>query len=251
MSLTKPSLMSVVKKQFAYKLMAYTPVFTTLIFIQLLAILFSFGGTGGGGSSSNNLEINIHYYSADIIVIFTMLWGLITAILITTKAYRNDDFAFVTNRLSSNLSNFLFLLMASILGGITAMLSTSLLKVIMYYFVGWKSHDFHHLMGASDHLMLGLGVSVFYVLLFSALGYFIGTLIQINKAFTFLLPAAVIGMLILEVVKVGPSIWKIVYDFIFDESSLTLFVFKILVTVGILFSSAFVLSNRMEVRQPQ
>lgn len=251
MSLLKPSLIQVVKKQFLYKLKAFAPGFTSLIFTQLLGILFSIGGIGSSGSSSNNLEINVHYYSADIVIIFTLLWGLITAILITTRAYSNDDFAFVTNRLSRNLSNFLFLLIASILGGITAMLSTSLIKVIMYYFVGWKYLDFPNLLGLPEHILLGISVTAFYVFLFSALGYFVGTLIQINKAFTFLLPAVLIGVVILKLVKLmNSSVFIIVYDFIFNESSLTLFVIKLLITTGLLFSSAFVLSNRMEVKQP-
>ena len=132
MSLSRASLMEVVKKQYLFKLKSFIQVFMTLVVLQLLAMLFSFNGVGMMGSSNASVEMDIQYYSADIVVVFTMLWAFITAILITTKAYRNDDFAFVTNRLSSNLSNMLFLLTASILGGILAILSSYLMKVMMY-----------------------------------------------------------------------------------------------------------------------
>ena len=39
------------------------------------------------------------------------------------------------------------------------------------------------------------------------------------------------------------------FEFIFNEPSLLLFIVKIIVIAGLLFGSAFVLSNRMEVKQ--
>ena len=106
MSLSRTSLMEVVKRQYLFKLKSFIQVFMTLVVLQLLAMLFSFNGVGMMGSSNGSVEMDIQYYSADIVVVFTMLWAFITAILITTKAYRNDDFAFVTNRLSSNLIQY-------------------------------------------------------------------------------------------------------------------------------------------------
>jgi hypothetical protein len=248
MSLTKVSLFDVVKKQYAYKLKAYIQVLSTLVFVQLLAILLSFNGIGGGGTSSESIEINIHYYSADFVIVFTMLWGFISAILITTKAYRYDDFAFVTNRISSNLSNAIFLLTASIIGGITAMLCSYLIKVIMYYFVAPLYGHSMLIMATPVDLLLGILATSFYVLLFCALGYFVGTLVKINKIFIVVLPAVFFGAMIGE----GSGKTKIVtsvFEFIYMESSLPLFIVKIIVIAGLLFSSAFVLSNRMEVYQ--
>jgi hypothetical protein len=249
MSLTKVSLSSVVKKQYSYKLKAYVQVFMTLVFLQLLAILFSLNGVGMMGSSSENIEVDVHYYSADIVVFFTMLWGLITAILITTKAYRNDDFAFVTNRLSSNLSNLLFLLTASIIGGLTAMLSSYLMKVILYFFVGKQTIDSPNLVGEPVELLIGILATSFYVFLFCALGYFIGTLVQIHKVFVVLVPALFFGALFLGEASGNSVIVTSFFSFIFTESSIPLFIIKIIVTCGLLFTGAFVLSNRMEVRQ--
>ena len=56
MSLSKPSTFNIVKKQYAYKLQAYIQVFMSLVFIQMLGILFSFNGVGMSGGGSNTLE---------------------------------------------------------------------------------------------------------------------------------------------------------------------------------------------------
>ncbi|WP_066069097.1 hypothetical protein [Neobacillus soli] len=248
MSLTKVRLTDVVKKQYAYKLKAYIQVFTTLIALQLLAIFFSLNGVGSMGSSSESLEMDVHYYSADIVVFFTMLWSFIIAILITTKAYRNDDFVFVTNRVSSNLSNALFLLTASVIGGVTAIMSSYLMKVIMYFFVDAQYLNGTSIMAAPMEWLLGIFSTTCYVFLLGALGYWVGTLIQINKAFALLLPALFFGAFIVEGTGTAKLV-STVYDFIFTESSILLFIVKIIVIAGLLFSSSMVFSNRMEVKQ--
>jgi hypothetical protein len=249
MSLSRVGLTDVVKIQYAYKLKSYIQVYMTLVVLQLLAVLFSFNGVGMMGSSTASIEVDIHYYSADIVVIFTMLWSFITAILITTKAYKNDDFAFVTNRVSSNISNMLFLLTASFIGGITAMLSTHLMKVIMYFFRGKNLLDRTSVMASPEDLLVGIVTTIFYVLLFCALGYFVGTLVQLNKVFVVLLPALCFGVLFLGAVSGNAIFVKSIFEFFFTESSLPLFIVKVIFTVSLLFSSTFVMSNRMEVRQ--
>lgn len=133
MSLTEVSLASVVIKQYKYKLKAYLGVFSSLVVLQILGVIFSFSGSGSMGTGAYGINVNISYYSADIVIFFTIIWGFISALLMTTRAYRDDDFVLITNRVSSNLSSIAFMLIASIAGGITAMLSGFLLKVLMYY----------------------------------------------------------------------------------------------------------------------
>jgi len=248
MSLTKVSLTNVVKKQYVYKLKAYSQVFMSLIFLQLLAVFFSLNGVGGMAGGDGSIDVEVKYFSSDYVTAFTMLWGFITAILITTKAYRNDDFVFVTNRVSSNLSNAVFLLTASFIGGITAMLSSYLLKVIIYYFISDVPIKSTTILEAPLELLLGIFSTFLYIFLFCALGYLVGTLVQISKAFTVLLPAAFFGGLILDGLLGKSRAIAYVFEFFFTESSLPLFIVKIIVAAGLLFSGAFVLSNRLEVR---
>ncbi|MBY0146473.1 hypothetical protein [Neobacillus niacini] len=245
MSLVKTSMLDIVINLYKYKLKAYKQVFMSLIFIQLLAVLFSFNGVGMMGSSTESIEIDVQFYSADLVITFTILWAFITAILITTSAYKNDDFAFVTNRLSSNLSNMVFLLTASIVGGITAMLSTSLMKIIMYLF-GGHGHIAANL--SLSEVVLGYSSTILYILLFSGLGYFIGTLVQVSRIFVAVIPGIFIGAGILGAGSRGFEWVKSIYQFIFTEPSILLFVLKVLVIVGLLFTGSIALSNRMEVR---
>jgi hypothetical protein len=246
MSLSKTSLLDIVKKQFTFKLKAYKQVYISLIFIQLLAVFFSFNGVGMMGSSSESIEIDIQFYSADMVIIFTIIWAIITAILITTTAYKNDDFTFVTNRLSSNLSNMLFLLTCSIVGGITAMLSTSLMKMIMNIFggLGYISAN-----PSLSEIVIGYSSTILYILLFSGLGYLFGTLVQISKVFAVLIPGIFIGAGLLGAESLGFEWVKGMYQFIFTETSVLVFVLKVLVVVALFFTSSIALSNRMEVRE--
>ena len=246
MSLTNVRMFDIVKKQYVFKVKSYTQVFMSLMILQVIAILFSFGGVGMAGSSSSSFEIDIHYYSADFVVVFTLLWGFITSILITTKAYRTDDFAFVTNRLTSGLSNLLFLLTASLIGGVTAMLSSYLIKDIMYFFRGMSFISTSHTIAAPAEFLLGLFTTALYVFLFSALGYLIGTLVQLYRGFIVLLPALLIGGLFLAA-ALKVDTFTFVYQLLFTESSLVIFIVKIVIIAGVSFSSAFFLSNRMEV----
>lgn len=250
MSLKKIRMIDIVKKQYVYKLRAYTQVFISLIFIQLLAILFSFNGVGSMGSSGDILSIEVHYYSADFVVAFTMLWGFISSILITTKTHRNIDFPFVTNRLSSNLSNMLFLLTASLAGGITAVLSIFPIKLIMHYLMGSVLVKSTSITAAPLEFLLGIFTTTLYVFLFSAIGYFVGTLVQINKVFAGLLPGLLLGSLYFDgAVRGKDGVVAYFFQLIFNEPSLPLFMVKVIIIAGLFLIGSFALSNRMEVKQ--
>ncbi|MBZ5750788.1 hypothetical protein [Metabacillus rhizolycopersici] len=248
MYLAEVKLFAVVKNQFLYKLKAHLSIFSSLLIIQVVGMLLSMNGSGSMGTSSDGYSLNISYYTGDIIIIFTMIWSFISAIIITTKAYRNDDFVFVANRFSSNLSNICFLVFASIIGGVTAMLSGILLKVVMYFIL-----DDGNVMGtiiSFQELLLGMIVSTFYVLLVASLGYLVGVLVQISKWFSVLLPAVFFGYLFLSINKneEAPIILETVKFFV-KETSLLFFVLKVIVTASILFYGSIILANKMEVRQ--
>lgn len=248
MSLSTANLLEIVKKQYTYKLKAHSGVFTTLVVIQLLGLLFSLTGVSSFGSGSENHSLSVTYYSADIVIVFTMLWAFSSAILVTTKAYRNDDFAFVANRLSSNLSNILFLVAASLMGGMTALLSRFLLAVFLYYVLGLQFSEGSHFFATAGELVMGFVATCLYILLFSALGYLAGMLVQVSKLFVVLLPAAFIGNLILGA-RMGSNEGNAVFEFIFSESSYILFLVKVIVTFGLSFLIAGAVFNRLEVRQ--
>ncbi|MGM0876247.1 MAG: hypothetical protein ACQEWV_16120 [Bacillota bacterium] len=248
MYLTEVKLFDVVKKQFMYKVKAYLSVFSSLLIIQAIGILLSTNGSSSFGTGSNGLSLEMSLYNGNIIIIFTMLWAFISAIIITSKAYRNDDFVFISNRLSSNLSNIGFLLLASIVGGITCMLSGVLLKVVMYFML-----DDRNVIGtliSFQEIMLGIIVSIFYLFILTSSGYLVGMLVQLSRWFSVLLPTLFFGYVFLGVNKNGeaPLIVETV-KFYVEEASISLFLLKVIVSASFLFYISIILSNKMEVRQ--
>ncbi|TKC14871.1 hypothetical protein FA727_20405 [Robertmurraya kyonggiensis] len=241
MSLSTANLMETVKKQYSFKLKANIDAISSLVGIQLVAILFSLGGIGGSLSSSEGLQINFNYYSADVVLVFTMFWALVTAITITTKPYRNHDFTFVTNRLSSSLSNILFLLTGSLLGAVTANLSRYLLQLIAFLFRDQQVYS-----GPFDFpvFILGIVMSALYIFCVCSIGYLIGALVQVNKSFVLLVPVLIIGSIFL-----GESILVQLFQFYVMEPNFVFFLIKILITTALFFLASISILNRMEVRR--
>ena len=246
MSLTTINLAETVKKQFVFKLKANIDVFSSLVGIQLLAILFSLNGVASMGMGGTNLSVDVKYYSADLVIIFTMLWSFVTAITITTKPYRNHDFTFVSNRLSSSLSNILFLLTASFIGSITATLAGNLVKLLVS--ILFKQELFHFYTGSLE-FVLGIGVTIIYVFFLSSIGYLIGTLVQVSKGFIILIPVLFLGTIFLAASMHTEPLLIQIFQFYVLESSLLLFILKTLLTTVLFFIAAISLLNRMEVRR--
>lgn len=244
MSLATANMWETVKKQYAFKLRANIDAFSSLIWIQLIAILFSVGGSSSSMTSSEWFHVEVKYYSSDLVVVFTMIWAFVSAITITTKPYRYQDFTFVTNRISSHLSNMLFLLSVSVLGAITAILSKYLLQVIGYFVVNEQMYTTE-----SGTFFLGVGISFLYIFCISSIGYFIGALVQVSKLFAVIIPVLFIGILFLEASLGRDATIVKVFEFYILEPSAILFSIKILSTTTLFFLASLAIFNRMEVKQ--
>lgn len=249
-SLNKVTFDQVVKKQFLYKLSAYSGVYISLIILQVIAVLFSLNGVGNSSGGSELISLNIHYYSANLIFIFTMLWVFIVSFIITSKSYRDEDFSFVTNRLSSDFSNVFFVVLASIIGTITALLSKYLLQVIVLFLPKFDSfYQSPVTMITGKFLILGTLTAFFYLLLCGAAGYFVGTLVRVSNIFKILIPVLFIGYLFFGAFISEVTGLANIVEFFYLESSFTVFVLKVLITVFVLFGPAVIIFNRKEVRQ--
>lgn len=246
MSLTKTNLAGTVKKQYFFKLKSNIDSFSSLIGIQLVAILFSFGGVASSGMSGNGVNIDVKYYSSDIVIVFTLIWVFVTAITITTRPYRNHDFTFVTNRLSSSISNILFLLTASIIGGVTAMLAGNLQKVLSYILFDLESYGSR---AGVNEFIFGMCATILYLFLISSIGYFIGTLVQVSKLFSLIIPVMIIGSLFLEAaMNKEPFLINIFQSYVM-ESAFLLFIVKAIITTAVFFVASISILNRLEVRR--
>jgi hypothetical protein len=248
MYLTKVSLWDIVKKQLRFKMKSYRGMFTSLMMLQIIGILFSLGGEGGGGGGSDSLSYSMNNYSGNMLLAFMMIWAFISAIVVTTQAYRFDDYSFVANRLSSHLSNILFLGWASVIGGVTFLLASQSVKLAMLF---QKDREFIESQPMSMLQMTeGLAATILYLFLFTALGYLVGMLVQRSKAFIIILPALLFGSLFLNVFLASESTLVIDIGQIFvRETSFMLFLLKVLLTSAIAYGISAWISNGLEVRK--
>jgi len=246
MSLNTINCTSLVKKQYIYKMKAYVSVFNSLIILQLLAILFSFNPTSSRGFGGYGVDASLDNYSANISIVFTFLWGFITAYIITTKAYREDDFTFVTNNQSQGIANILFLITASFIGGTTAILSGYLYRVI-FYFTADASKIYTQTMTVSE-IFIGIITTSLFVLLFCALGYLAGILVQLHKIFGIFFPVVFIGLLMFNGIAEEGNLLTKTFFFYFREANLFIFILKIMITSSLLFLLSIGLLRNKEVR---
>lgn len=248
MYLTKVSLWDVVKKQFRFKLKSFRGMFTSLMILQVMAILFSLGGEGGGGGGSDTFSYDMKFYSGNIIIAFMMIWAFISAIVVTTQAYRYDDYTFVANRLSSHLANILFLGWASVIGGITFVLASQSLKLTVFFL---KDREFIESQPMTVLQMAeGLAATILYLFLFTAIGYLVGMLVQKNRVFIIILPGLLFGSLFLNVLLASESTLVIdIGQFFVRETSFLLFTLKVLLASALAYAISAWISNSLEVRK--
>lgn len=244
MSLTEVSLRSVTLKQYLYKLRSNIGSVYKLIMAQILALFFSLAGSNGMMSSGDgDFSVSVRSYSSSTVIVFSLLFILNAAIILTTKPYKRMENPFVGNKITGSLSDIGFLMTASVFAGFTSSLAGILLRVIMYFTFDRSTLIFQGFYLTISDLLLGIVVTILYMLLISALGYFIGMLAQVNMAIVILLPAVFLGTLRL---KYCTDLYQDIYRYVTFDVSLILFTLYIISLSIVLFGASLVLSNRME-----
>nr|WP_295974159.1 hypothetical protein [uncultured Bacillus sp.] len=245
MSLSTISMTKTIKKQYVFKMKSNIDAFSSLIWIQILAMFLSFNAAASMGFANNNMDVNVQYFTGDIIMVFTMIWSFTTAITITTRPYRYHDFTFITNRVSSSLSNILFLATANLFASFTAILAYHLLKVIC---ILDKGQQIYFVQAEFLDSLLGILAAFLYLMLVSSVGYFIGSVVQMSKAYILLISALVIALFVGNIVQENSFILAF-NQFYFKETSLLLFLIKMLLSASVFFTASISLLNRLEVRK--
>ncbi|ODA39874.1 hypothetical protein [Desulfosporosinus sp. BG] len=242
MSSKEVNLLSISCKQYFYKLKAYSSLVHSLIIVQLIALLFSMGGVLRMSGGNGELSVSVKSYNSNIVIVFSFLWIMFIAVQLNSKPYKKVELPLVTNRLSGNLSNIGCLVTTCLFGGITSSLVGVLLRLITNSTFD-RSQIVFNTFFFTD-LLLGMFVAILYMLLFSAFGYFIGVLAQLNVAFIIIIPAVILGVL-----RVYTDFSQSVFKFFAFEVSLTIFVLKVIITSTFLFGISIFLSNGMEVNK--
>ncbi|GAB4075159.1 hypothetical protein GCM10028778_26620 [Barrientosiimonas marina] len=250
MYLTKPSLFQTVKQQCRFKLKSFSGFFTTLMILQLIAFVLSLFSTGSSTTSlSRGMHIYVDSYSASIVVVFTMLWGFISAVQMKTQMFRDDDFVFVSSHLSHDLANMIFLTVTSLLGGITALLYGFLLKVVTFFLFSATPIMQGGFTDTVGEWLMGALAAFMFILMFSSAGYLVGTFVHLYKMFAYIIPAVIIGLLFFwPRITGGDQLLLEIGTFYFEESSFLLFMCKTLLTALVLFAGSIIIYRRLEVR---
>lgn len=248
MSLSQVNLNEIVKHQYQFKMKSYLELFNPLIFMQLIALLFSLGGIASG---SKGVGLTIQYYTVDYVIVFTMIWAFIIAIQVTSKDYREQTIPFVTNRLTESISNILFILTASIVGGLLALLSRFLLIAVIRFVFNFKQIFGMEMTMTFTEMLTGIVATTLYIFLFGTLGYLVGILVQRNKVFAGIIPAFALGLLFYYAQIGGAATDNFInniFVFYFQEKVFLLFFLKIIITSALLYIGAYLISSRLEVR---
>jgi hypothetical protein len=240
-----PTLAKAVKNQYVYKLKAYSGYFCGLILAQIIALIFSFSGTEMGGSGT----YTYHYYSAQIVVLFTEFWALIIAILLCTRQSKNESFALPGNRLSDCLSDISYMLTCCLFGGITSALAGVALRIPVYFgnqgilFLDGFYPD-------AGVIFTIFATTALYMLFFSAAGYLCGTLVRFSKAFFLIIPALIAGTIFLECNSPrSQTFFRICWDSVINAHSLTPFAVWVSTLSVLMLAIATILSNWVEVKK--
>ena len=245
MYLTEITLFNVVKKQVEYKVKSYTGIFHSLIVLQLLGILFATIGTSSMSESVSFFSMTVEFYSSGVISAMTAFWLIINALLLTTTAYREDDFTFVTNRLSRLWANIIFLIILSVIGAVSSYLATNVLKVIL--FMQNKELIFIDHVPITSGIFSLLGLIGYFILL-GAIAYTVGSIVQRNKVVAIVLSTSFIALgTVLLQFQVDELIAQVLYFFT-QETNFVLFILKIIITSSLLFLLSWSMSRNQEVR---
>ena len=241
MFLSNSSLMSVVLSQVRFKLNAYSGLVYSLIILQLIGLLFSTGWSSSG-TSINNISINLNTSSIDSGFIFVSLLAISVGNLITTRAYRYDDFSFVATRLSSNIANSIVLLIFSCYVGITTYFSVYLMRIFFTFYSNNVFVEGPTILDDPMNSLLTVLAMIIFLWMFSSIGYIAGTLFQLHKLLFF-------GVIVIILMLMMTGTWIGISETIFVEnSSLLILTSKIIGITLLIFAISTAISNRLGVR---
>lgn len=233
----------IVKLQYWLKWKVHANMFAILLFIILVTLLTMFSNSISFHFGSNVLfEIVERNETMPFIGMFFTLFVIAAQLTSTKNKYML--LPFTINKRTNHVANILF------------MITLSSIAAILSFFISFALRFIISLQGGNEYFMqfyevtvgdlfIGLVVSLLYILLAAALGYFIGELIYVHKAFIlFLLALLFICFVPLYDVLVGEH----VIAFYTQESNVLLFVIKTVITIVCLFVSAMFVGVQKEVR---
>lgn len=232
--------------QYLYKIKAYSNYLCSLILAQLIAFVLSLGGT----MTDISANYAYHYYNAGLIILPTMFWALVIPFLLCTRSSKNQAFALPGNRLSDALSDIAYLLTGCLFGGITVTLAGIALRVPVYF--GNRGAVFLDGFFPDPSITFTVfATTALYILFFAAVAYLCGVIIRFHKAFIVILPASIVGaiMLIYNTLYEHDTAFMDWWNHVLFANAFQSFARLTIVFSVLFFAAAVLLSIRLEVRK--
>lgn len=236
MSLNSYSFSQVLWKQVKWKLSAHSQALNTLIIIQIIIAFLGFNASSMSGTGFNGIHLSIHFYSLDVMVFIACIWAFITALLLQRMDYFQDDFAVVTTRFVSTISNSIVLVFYSFIATIITIVSLYIFVVSIQLFTQVEL--------IADGLLINpiqMLVAFSILLLAASSGFFVGALFSFSK----ILGIVIIGLWIAFINSLEGQLATVLI-FFFEAGNL-LFIIKAIVLTIILMSLSTLLLSRKEV----
>ncbi|HLR64880.1 MAG TPA: hypothetical protein VK075_05575 [Pseudogracilibacillus sp.] len=240
----------IIWKQVKLKWHVYQSAFLFIILAQLFGIILSYGqGSSmsvGYDEESNFIELAMTYFNGQSIIVLPIvgLFGL--AFSLGLKQTKQMMATVVTTQAINVYSNVIFIIISSVLVGISSYLLSLIVKSIIFQYFTTSTTMVIAQVGGVD-LIKGLFAAVLYTVLFSVIGYFLG---ELFTAYKWLF--AIIILLFAGYLMTGLSFFEKMiinlHQFIFQEGSIGLFTAKVVGIVLLLFIFILVIVRRQEVR---
>lgn len=250
MSYIQLNLKHLVTSQYRFKMKAFIEMLNPLLFMQVIAILFSLGGVGSRGMGNVTGYITVTYMSTEFVLIFTIIWAFIISIQLTMKSYRRQMQAFVYDSRSIVLSDGLFLLTGSAIGAVFTLGSHYILQAIQRFILKKDYVLGLDISPSALDVLFGLIATILIIFTISMIGYFLGTIAQRSVLLAYLVPSLLIGMLLVLLMTGNDQLLEIfqsVFSFYFFESNFLLFALKFIGTSLVFFLLSIKLSKDLEV----
>lgn len=176
MSLNNVSMVQNVKNQVKWKLSSYSSVFMTIIVVQIIASLLTLNGTGQMSSGNSEVRLDIHSYSLDSMLIFSMITMFIISAMLASKHMMEENLSIVTTRLTASISTIISQLIICLIVVFTALSSFYMFALVL------------RLRNPQEQFSVQIAVEaktffLFFSLLvvLSAVGFFVGSFFQANR----------------------------------------------------------------------
>lgn len=239
MSLTSKA----IKNQLKLKLNVHADMLVHLIVLQIIGmIIFAFSGSGQMGRGSENFSLKFIIYSPAGIFMLSALWIFYVAITLTRKETRREILPYIRTPKINSITDIIILIYMSAFLTFTIMLSNYLLYAILILFTKKEFVEGMAIFNEPKVFFINT-VAVFIVsMVIAAIGYLIGTLIQISKLF-------VLVFIVLFIGYINSKLSMFIVNYLYEQNPnfLSFAIFNVVIITFCLFV-ANIIGSRMEVK---